>query len=79
MVHLPYEEEIHQAIDALQGRFIPITSAKYWAYGVAESPNFVDLLVVNRSRAHIAVPASTQWQKSPSPDVGFREPPQKPW
>ena len=62
-IHLPYESEIQQALDAFGGRFVPVTSARYWAYGVAESPNHVDLLVVNRSRAHVAIAPGVQWLK----------------
>jgi hypothetical protein len=71
-IHLPMEEELGQAVDSLSGRFIALTSAKYWAYGVAESPNLVDLLVVNRARAHVAIPAGTEWRKAALPDVGSR-------
>ena len=69
-IHLPMEEELGQAVDSLSGRFIALTSAKYWAYGVAESPNLVDLLVVNRARAHVAIPVGTEWRGAARPDVG---------
>jgi hypothetical protein len=68
-VHLPYESELRQALDALDDRFVPVTSARYWAYGVAESPNYVDLLVVNRARAHVALAAGTEW-RAEVPDLG---------
>ncbi|MGD0248655.1 MAG: hypothetical protein ABSB75_06330 [Candidatus Limnocylindrales bacterium] len=67
-VHLAYEAELHQALDALSGRFVPVTKARYWAYSVAESPNDVDLLVVNHSRAHIAIPAGVDW-RTEAPDA----------
>jgi hypothetical protein len=60
-IHMPLEEELQQAVDSLSGRFLPVTDAKYWAYGVAESPNFVDLLVASRSRVHVAIPVGTEW------------------
>jgi hypothetical protein len=69
-VHLPFEAELHQALDALDGKFIPVTGARYWAYGVAESPIYVDLLVLNRVRAHIAIPAGVQWRAEGSQDPG---------
>lgn len=69
-IHLPYESELHQAITAFGGRFVPVTGARYWAYGVAESPNYVDLLVVNHARAHVAVPVGVQWHKEVLPDPG---------
>jgi hypothetical protein len=68
-VHLAYEAELHQALDALAGRFVPVTKARYWAYGVAESPNEVDLLAVNHSRAHIAISAGVDW-RTEAPDAG---------
>jgi hypothetical protein len=61
-VHLGYEPDLMQALDGLNGRFVPVTGARYWAYSVAESPNFVDLLVVNRIKAHIAVPVGVEWR-----------------
>jgi hypothetical protein len=77
LIHLPMEEELQQAVDSLRDRFMPVTNAKYWAYGVAESPNVVDLLVVNRARAHVAIPVGTEWQLA-APDVGSRGA-QRPW
>jgi hypothetical protein len=68
-IHLPYESEIHQALDAFGARFIAVTSARYWAYGVAESPNHVDLLVVNHSRAHVAIPADVDWHGESPPET----------
>lgn len=62
-IHLPYEAEIHQALDSFEARFVPVTGARYWAYGVAESPNYVDLLLLNHARAHVAVPAGVEWKK----------------
>lgn len=66
-IHLPYESELHQALDAFAGRFVPITAARYWAKGEAESPTYADLLVVNHSRAHVAVPASVEWLREALP------------
>jgi hypothetical protein len=77
-IHLPMEEALQQAVDSLSGRFIALTSAKYWAYGVAESPNLVDLLVVNRARVHVAIPVGTEWRTAALPDVGLRGG-QNPW
>jgi hypothetical protein len=61
-IHLPNESELRQALDAFSDRFVPVTAARYWAYSVAESPNHVDVLVVNRTRAHVAVAADTEWR-----------------
>jgi hypothetical protein len=60
-IHLPFENELHQALDGFGGRFVPVTKARYWAYGVAESPNYVDMLAVNHARAHVAVGAGVKW------------------
>jgi hypothetical protein len=68
-IHLPYEAEIHQALDAFGGRFVPVTAARYSAYGVAEPPNYVDLLVVNRGRAHVAIQRGVEWLKE-DPNLG---------
>ena len=78
LVHLPMEEELQQAVDSLNDRFMSVTSAKYWAYGVAESPNQVDLLVVNRARAHVAIPVGTEWRRAVLPEAGSRGG-QNPW
>jgi hypothetical protein len=61
-IHLPYEDELKIALDSYGDRFVPVTGAKYWAYSVAESPNYVDLLVLNHARAHVCVAAGVQWQ-----------------
>jgi hypothetical protein len=68
-VHLAYEAELHQGLDALTGRFVPVTRARYWAYSVAESPNHVDLLAVSHSKAHIIIRAGVAWLTE-APDAG---------
>jgi hypothetical protein len=69
-IHLPFEAELHQALDGFGGRFVPVTKARYWAYSVAESPNYVDLLVLNHVRAHVAVPVGVEWHGEAGPDEG---------
>jgi hypothetical protein len=61
-IHLQYESELRIALQAYEGQFLPVTAAKYWAYGVAESLIAVDLLLVNHARAHIAVPTVSGWR-----------------
>jgi hypothetical protein len=61
-IHLAYESELRIAMQAYEGRFMPVTAAKYWAYGVAESPIDVDLLLVNHARSFLAVPTVAGWQ-----------------
>jgi hypothetical protein len=69
-IHLGYEAELHQSLDGLAGRFVPVTRARYWAYSVAESPNYVDLLVLRHDRVHVAVPVGTEWRKEAPLDKG---------
>jgi hypothetical protein len=76
-IHLPYESELRFALDAYEGRFVPVTNARYWAYGVAESPNLVDLLAVNKARAHVVVAADVEW-RTEAPDEGPGSTP-NPW
>lgn len=68
-IHLPNEAELRQALDAFNDVFVPVTAARYWAYGVAESPNDVDLLMLNRMRAHVAIAAGVEWRGA-TPDLG---------
>lgn len=65
-IHLPYEEELHQALDALGGRFVPVTEARYWVGASAESATSVDLVVVNHARVHVAVPSTVEWLREPA-------------
>ncbi len=76
-VHLPFESSLKSALDALTDCFIPITSARYWLEGEADAPIETDLLIVNRTRAHIAIAAGVEW----SGEVGPREADgvQNPW
>jgi hypothetical protein len=68
-IHLGYESELRVALAGLSEKFIPVTNARYWSYTVAESPNFVELLVVNHSRAHIAVDAGVEWKTEMPPSA----------
>lgn len=74
-IHLPYESELMIAMAAYSGRFLPVTGARYWAYGVAEAPNQVDLLLVNHARVHVAVASSTEWLAEAPSDTGQGSPP----
>jgi hypothetical protein len=66
-IYLPYEAELRIALAAFEDRFILVTSAKYWAYSVAEPPNYVELLAVNHARAHIAIAAGVEWRGDTGP------------
>jgi hypothetical protein len=68
LIHLAYEPELRLAVQSLSEKWIPVTEARYWAYSVAESPNYVDLLVVNHARAHIAIAAGVEWRTTPPAD-----------
>ena len=61
-IHLGYESELRIALQAYEGGFVPVTRASYWGYSVAESPNYVDLLVVNHARAHVTIASVANWQ-----------------
>jgi hypothetical protein len=74
-IHLPYESELKIAMAAYAGRFLPVTGARYWAYGVAEAPNSVDLLIVNHAKVHVAVASSTEWLTEAPSGGGQGSPP----
>lgn len=77
-IHLGYESELRLALDAYEGRFMPVTGARYWAYGVAESPCSVEMLVVNHARSHVVIPLGVEWLTEAPMDhsAGSR---QNPW
>lgn len=61
-VHLPLEPELHLALDELQGRYVPVTNASYRSTVGNYQVSGVPLVVVNHSKAHILIPAGTDWQ-----------------
>jgi hypothetical protein len=69
-IHLAYESDLKLGMAAYGGRFLPVTGARYWAYGVAEAPNHVDLLVVNHAKTHVAVASGVEWRAEAPPDGG---------
>lgn len=64
-VYLPYESELHIALAVYEGRFLPVTQARYWALAVAESPTEADLILVNHSKTHVSVAAGVEWISEP--------------
>ena len=78
-IHLPMESELNQALDSFDGKFVPVTNARYWAFGVAESPNYVDLLALNLARAHVAVPPGVVWNKDGPSEAASRGGGSNPW
>jgi hypothetical protein len=77
-IHLAYESDLKVAMAAYGGRFLPVTGARYWAYGVAEAPNYVDLLVVNHAKTHVAVASGVEWRAEAASDGGPESAP-NPW
>jgi hypothetical protein len=69
-VHLPYESELRIALEAYEGRFLPVTKARYWAFSVAEAPRETDLILVNHARTHISVSAGVEWSPEMQPEGG---------
>jgi hypothetical protein len=76
-IYLAYEPELRVALMGLTDKWLPVTGARYWAYGVAEEPVAADLLVVNHLRAHVVVPRGVEWRGSA--DAAQSRGAQSPW
>jgi len=55
-IHLMPERDLHEALDELVGRFIPVTDAIYWSDRVGEARTTALVVAVNHSRAQILAP-----------------------
>lgn len=55
-IHLMPGRDLHEALEDLTGRFVPVTEATYWSERVGESRQPADVLAVNRHRAQILAP-----------------------
>ena len=55
-IHLMPERDLHEALDELMGRFIPVTDAVYWSDRVGEARTEALVVAVNHSRAQILAP-----------------------
>ncbi len=55
-IHLMPERDLHEALDELMGRFIPVTDAVYWSDRVGEARTAAVIVAVNHSRAQILAP-----------------------
>jgi hypothetical protein len=55
-IHLMPERDLHEALDELMGRFIPVTDAVYWSDRVGEARTAAMVVAVNHSRAQILAP-----------------------
>ncbi len=55
-IHLLPERQVRDALQELQGRFIPVTDATFWSDLLGEPARTVPMLAVNRARAQILSP-----------------------
>jgi hypothetical protein len=55
-VHLLPERSLRHSLSELQGAFIPVTDATYWAERVGEARQTVAFVAVNRARAQVFAP-----------------------
>lgn len=55
-IHLMPERDLHEALDELMGRFIPVTDAVYWSDRVGEARTAALIVAVNHNRAQILAP-----------------------
>lgn len=55
-IHLMPGRDLHQALDELMGRFIPVTDAVYWSDRVGEARTTALVVAVNHNRAQILAP-----------------------
>lgn len=55
-IHLMPERDLHEALDELMGRFIPVTEATYWADRIGEARATALVVAINHSRAQILAP-----------------------
>lgn len=55
-IHLLPEREIRDALQELQGRFLPVTEATFWSDILGEAPLTAPMVAVNHARAQILSP-----------------------
>ncbi len=55
-IHLMPGRDLHEALDELMGRFIPVTDAVYWSDRVGEARTTALVVAVNHNRAQILAP-----------------------
>lgn len=55
-IHLMPGRDLHEALDELHGRFIPVTDAAYWSDRVGEARATALIVAVNHNRAQILAP-----------------------
>ena len=55
-IHLMPGRGLHEALDELMGRFIPVTNAIYWSDRIGEARTTALVVAVNHNRAQILAP-----------------------
>ena len=55
-IHLMPGRDLHEALEDLMGRFIPVTDATYWSDRVGEARTNALVVAVNHNRAQILAP-----------------------
>jgi hypothetical protein len=55
-IHLMPERDLHEALQDLVGRFIPVTEATYWSDRVGEARATALVVAINHSRAQFLAP-----------------------
>ncbi len=55
-IHLLAERNLHESLQELTGRFLPVTDAAYWSDRVGEARQLAPMVAVNHARAQILAP-----------------------
>ena len=55
-IHLTPERGLHEALEDLTGRFVPVTEATYWSDRVGEARRTALIVAVNHARAQFLAP-----------------------
>lgn len=55
-IHLMPERDLHEALQDLMGRFVPVTEATYWSDRVGEARQTALVVAVNHGRAQFLAP-----------------------
>ncbi len=55
-IHILPERDLHEALNELTGRFIPITDATYWSDSAGEARQTAPMVAINHDRAQILAP-----------------------
>ncbi len=55
-IHLLGERDLHEALNELTGRFLPVTEATYWSDSMGEARQTATMVAINHGRAQILAP-----------------------